>query len=97
MYGNGDAGAVLDGGNRTDLTPAGHFLRASTAHANQRWILNYAPSVMLAGVGQRVDGACEVYNSPQIGLFLQGNDHVVADSYFHHLAVECSDCGAFCE
>jgi hypothetical protein len=96
IYGNGDAGVVLDGGNRTDLTPSSHFVRSSTAHSNQRWILNYAPSVLLAGVGQTVDGM-EVYNSPQIGLFLQGNDHVVNGSDFHHLALECSDCGAFCE
>lgn len=94
IYGNGDAGAVLLGGNRTDLTPSEHFVRMTTAHSNQRWIMNYAPNVMLAGVGQQVTNS-EVYNSPQIGLFLQGNDHVAQNSTFHHLAQQCSDCGGF--
>ena len=96
IYGNGDAGAVLLGGNRTDLTPSAHYVRGSTVHSNQRWIMNYAPNIMLAGVGQIVSTST-VYNSPQIGLFIQGNDHLAENSTFHHLAQQCSDCGGFCE
>ena len=40
VAGNGDAGIVLDGGDRVTLTPAKHFATRCTSHHNQRWIMN---------------------------------------------------------
>lgn len=94
VAGNGDAGVVLYGGDRAALTPGGHFVRNCTVHHNQRWIMNYAPDVFLGGVGQSVEGS-EIYGSPQIAVFMQGNDHTLADSHIHDAGRQCSDCGAF--
>jgi len=91
---NGDGGVILFGGDRTTLTPSRHYVANATLHHNQRWILNYAPDILLGGVGQRATG-CEVYGSPQIGVFFQGNDHTLEDSAIHDAARQCSDCGAF--
>jgi len=91
---NGDAGVVMFGGDRTTLTPSGHYVANCTVHHNQRWVLNYAPNILMGGVGQRVS-ATEVYGAPQIGVFVQGNDHTLEDSDMHDLTRECSDCGAF--
>ena len=35
-----------------------------------RWVLNYAPDVLMAGVGQSTTNS-EIYGSPQIGVFMQ--------------------------
>jgi hypothetical protein len=93
---NGDSGIILFGGNRNTLTPSGHFASNCTIHHNQRWIINYAPNLLFGGVGQKASG-CEIYGSPQIGVFFQGNDHTIEDSNIHDVARECSDCGAFCK
>ena len=55
VAGNGDAGVVLDGGDRISLTPSKHFARGCTVHHNQRWIMNYAPDVFMGGVGNSVE------------------------------------------
>eukprot|EP00041_Stephanoeca_diplocostata_P028079 m.785671 g.785671 ORF g.785671 m.785671 type:complete len:779 (-) comp23302_c2_seq2:297-2633(-) len=94
VSGTGDAGVVLDGGNRTTLEPSGHTVYNSSIHHNQRWILNYAPNVLLAGVGNSVKKS-ELWAAPQMAIFAQGNDHTVEDCDFHHLTQQCSDCGAF--
>lgn len=92
--GNGDGGVVLDGGDRLTLTPSNHFVEDTSLHHNQRWLLNYAPHVFMGGVGQRVLRS-RIFAGPQIGVFMQGNDHSVADSVLHDLGQQCSDCGAF--
>jgi parallel beta-helix repeat protein len=94
ISGNGDGGVIMMGGDRTTLTPAGHFVRNCSLHHNQRFIMNYAPHVFLGGVGQSVEGS-EIFAAPQIGVFMQGNDHTLSSSNLHHLAQQCSDCGAF--
>ena len=70
VAGNGDAGVVLAGGDRVKLLPSNHFVVNCTVHHNHRWILNYSPDVMLAGVGQSVVDS-EVFGSPQIAIFFQ--------------------------
>ena len=70
VAGNGDAGVVLAGGDRVKLSPSNHFVANSTVHHNHRWILNYSPDVMVAGVGQSVVDS-EIFGSPQIAVFFQ--------------------------
>lgn len=94
IAGNGDGGVVLYGGNRTSLTPSAHAVINCTLHHNQRWIMNYAPNVFLGGVGQSIVDS-EIYASPQIGVFFQGNDHTLTGSNLHDLTRQCADCGAF--
>lgn len=94
VAGNGDGGVVLFGGNRSTLTPSAHAVINCTLHHNQRWIMNYAPNIFLGGVGQSIVDS-EIYASPQIGVFFQGNDHTLAGSDLHDLTRQCADCGAF--
>ena len=46
----------------------------------------------MGGVGQTASGV-EVYGSPQIGVFMQGNDHTLENAHVHDAARQCSDCG----
>eukprot|EP00039_Didymoeca_costata_P032638 m.38652 g.38652 ORF g.38652 m.38652 type:complete len:749 (+) comp9460_c0_seq1:108-2354(+) len=91
---NGDVGVALYGGDRQTLTPSNHFVENCTVHYNQRWIMNYAPNVFLGGVGQRISNS-SIYSSPQIGVFMQGNDHTMEYSELHDLGQQCSDCAGF--
>ena len=84
----------MDGGDRQTLTPSGHYVTGCTSHHNQRWIMNYAPDVMLAGVGATITDT-EIYGSPQIAVFFQGNDHSLTGGSVHDAGRQCSDCGAF--
>lgn len=90
IAGNGDVGVAMMGGNRQNLEPSNHFVNDSTIHHNQRWILNYAPDIFMGGVGQVASGN-EIYGSPQIAVFMQGNDHTLARSHIHDAARQCSD------
>ena len=94
VSGNGDGGALLHGGNRTTLEPSNHSVNNCTLSHNQRWIMNYAPNVILGGVGNEVVGS-EISESANQCVFFQGNDHTLDSSEVHHCAQQCADCGAF--
>ena len=94
VSGSGDGGVMMYGGDRQTLTPSNHRVSNCTLHRNQRWIMNYAPTVFLGGVGNSVVGS-EIYDSPQQCVFVQGNDHSLDSSEIHHCAQQCADCGAF--
>ena len=91
---NGDAGVVLEGGDRVTLAPGNHKVHNCTSHHNQRWIMMFAPDIMLAGVGQVISGS-EIYGSPHFAVFFQGNDHTLTGSHVHDAGRQCSDCAAF--
>jgi hypothetical protein len=50
----GQGCVALEGGNRTTLTRSDHFVNDSRLVDCQRWTMNYAPNVLMAGVGQSV-------------------------------------------
>ena len=88
----GAGGAMLDGGDRQTLTHSHHFVHSSRIHNVNRRVLNYAPSVAMAGVGQEVRES-ELYDAPQQAIYVQGNAHSVLDSNIHDVIQECNDCG----
>eukprot|EP01052_Picozoa_sp_SAG31_P016675 SAG31_NODE_1113_length_9854_cov_2.770682_4_plen_786_part_00 len=90
---NGDGGVLLHGGNRTTLEPSNHTVDNCTLSRNQRWILNYAPNVILGGVGNSVVSS-ELSASANQCVFFQGNDHTLHNNEVHHCAQQCADCGA---
>lgn len=94
VHGSGDTGIALDGGDRISLTPSNHAVKNCTVHHNQRWIMNYAPNLFVGGVGGTVEDT-EIFGSPQIAVFFQGNDHTINRCDIHDVGRECSDCGAF--
>jgi len=83
---------MLDGGDRQTLTHSHHFVHSSRIHNVNRRVLNYAPSVAMAGVGQEVRES-ELYDAPQQAIYVQGNAHSVLDSNIHDVIQECNDCG----
>ena len=90
----GTGGVVLDGGDRLTLTRSNHFVKDSWLRECNRWLLNYSPLVLMAGVGQRVEGSV-LSDAPQMAVFVQGNDHNLLDSAIRDVVQQCNDCGAY--
>ena len=94
VSGAGQGCVALEGGNRTTLTRSDHFVNQSTLVDCQRWTMNYAPNVLMAGVGQSVSSS-HLANSPQQAVFVMGNLHTLQDSEIINASMQCSDCGAY--
>jgi hypothetical protein len=90
----GTGGVVLDGGDRQTLSPSSHFVRGSTVRDCNRWIMNYAPLVLMAGVGQSVRDSV-LADAPQMAVFVQGNLHHLLNSQIRDVVQQCNDCGSF--
>eukprot|EP01046_Picozoa_sp_COSAG06_P007408 COSAG06_NODE_361_length_16829_cov_8.781112_14_plen_568_part_00 len=86
----GTGGAVLEGGDRHTLTEANHFVRESRLRDSNRWVMNYAPLVLMAGVGQRVEGSV-LSDAPQTAVFVQGNSHKLLNSTIRDVVQQCDD------
>jgi hypothetical protein len=91
----GTGGAVLEGGDRQTLTPTlgAHFVRGSHLRDSNRWLYNYAPLVLMAGVGQRVENSV-LSEGPQMAVFVQGNGHQLRNSTIRDVMQQCNDCSA---
>ena len=68
------------------------YVHSCSLHLNQRWILNYAPHVIVLGVGQSITNS-ELYNAANQAVMLLGNDHTLHNSYIHDVTQQCQDCG----
>jgi hypothetical protein len=56
--------------------------------------MNYAPLVLMAGVGQQVERSV-LSDAPQTAVFWQGNLHHVTNSTIRDVVQQCNDCGSF--
>ena len=53
----------------------------------------YASGISLHGVGN-VAANNEIYNAPHMGIFYEGNEHLIENNYLHHVVRHSSDAGA---
>lgn len=93
LYGLGDGGVILEGGDRATLTPAGHTVENCHIHHYARWNPMYKPAVQLGGVGNRV-AHCLIHDAPHSGIaYFRGNEHVIEYNEFHSLVYHANDAG----
>ena len=52
--------------------------------------MNYAPLVLMAGVGQSVEGSV-LSDAPQTAVFVQGNSHKLYNSTIRDAVQQCND------
>lgn len=89
----GASGIILDGGNRSTLEPAGHFVWNSHIHDFSRLKKSYAPAVRLSGVGNIANNNY-IHNAPHAALIFGGNDHSLAHNLIERVCLDTSDAGA---
>ena len=94
LYEIGDGGIILDGGDRLTLTPAGNYAKNNHIHDFGRLVRTYQPAIAISGVGNRVSHNL-IHNSPHIGIWLHGNEHIIEFNDIHHVCLETTDVGAF--
>ncbi|MGC8669269.1 MAG: right-handed parallel beta-helix repeat-containing protein [Chthonomonadales bacterium] len=93
IYGNGDGGVILEGGDRITLTPARMAVDNCHIHHYARWNPVYKPAVMVGGVGNRVTHNL-IDNAPHMAIGFGGNDHLIEYNEIHSVCYQSNDAGA---
>ncbi|MEZ6145899.1 MAG: right-handed parallel beta-helix repeat-containing protein [Planctomycetaceae bacterium] len=93
MSNMGGGGISLSGGDRTTLTPAGHFAENNHVHHYARVKRVYQPGITLQGVGNRASHNL-IHNAPHMGMGFGGNDHLIELNEIHSVCYESNDAGA---
>ena len=93
VRGTGDSGVVLDGGDRSTLTPARGVLRNSSISKTNYYVWSNAPVAFVGGVGNTITGT-ELFESTHQAVWVQGNDHLLEGNDIHDVMQQTEDSGA---
>ena len=93
IYGMGGAGISIDGGDRTTLTPAGHFAVNNHIHHYAEINRVYHAGIHVQGVGNRVANNY-IHDAPHMAIGFGGNDHIIELNEIHDVCLESNDAGA---
>jgi hypothetical protein len=92
IYNTGSGGIFMSGGNRLTLEAGDNYVDNCSVHDFTRIEKTYRPGIWITGVGNRITH-CNVYNSPSVGIFLHGNNHLIEYNDLHHLNTDADDMG----
>lgn len=92
MYGMGDGGVTVDGGDRTTLTHGENVVDNCHIHHYSRWNRIVKPGIILNGCGNRATHNL-IHDAPHKGMMFGGNDHIIEFNEFHSLVYEANDAG----
>jgi len=93
VYGTGQGGVHLEGGDRKTLTPAGHYADNNHIHHTARWDPVYQQGVAVFGVGNRVTHNL-IDNVPHVAIGFSGNDQTIEYNEIHSSVYQSNDAGA---
>ena len=93
IYGLGQGGISLSGGDRRVLHPSNLSASRNKIYNISRVTRTFTPAFLLQGVGIEVADNF-VTDVPHVALELHGNDHMVVRNNFTRISFECGDCGA---
>jgi len=93
IYNTGSGGIFMSGGNRLTLEAGDNYVDNCNVHDFTRIEKTYRPGIWITGVGNRITH-CNVYNSPSVGIFLHGNNHLIEYNKLYNLDTDADDMGA---
>lgn len=93
FYHLGAGGVILGGGNKVTLEPGNNVVENCLFHDLTRIEKTYRPPVYLTGCGNKVLH-CEMYDAPNMAIYMHGNNHLIAYNYIHDVCLEVDDQGA---
>lgn len=93
VTGTGQGGVILEGGDRTTLTPGNHTIEGCKIHKFARIMQKYTPGVCMTGVGHSIRNSV-LADGAHFGILLTGNDHTIEGNHFYHLVYGGADAGA---
>ncbi|EAX84838.1 hypothetical protein TVAG_248070 [Trichomonas vaginalis G3] len=85
-------GLIMSGGNRATLEKSNNLIYNCEFYYFGNLSRSSYPAILLVGVGHTVRN-CLIYNGPQSGIIITGNDHLFEKNEMHHLLQEASDNG----
>ncbi len=88
------AGVIITGGDRKTLTPAGNYAVNNHISHFAKVIKTYRPAVSIKGVGNRV-AHNYIHDAPHLGVWFEGNEHVLEYNEMTRVAMETGDVGGF--
>ncbi len=91
VYKTGSAGIIISGGDRKTLTPSSHHARNNHVH-HTGYFSKSNSGIECNGVGNIIAHNL-VYDTPRIGIFFDGNDHIIEYNHVHHVNQETQDSG----
>ncbi|MBV9864628.1 MAG: right-handed parallel beta-helix repeat-containing protein [Abitibacteriaceae bacterium] len=92
IYEVGGNAIALSGGDRTTLTPAGHYADNNYIH-HTGVFFKQGVGVNVTGVGNRVAHNL-IHDCPRFAISWSGNDHVFEYNHIRHIDLETEDTGA---
>ena len=93
IYQTGQGGIHLEGGDRKNLSPAGHSADNNHIHHTSRWDPVYQQAIALFGVGNRATHNL-IHHVPHIAIGFSGNDQTIEYNEIHTAVFQSNDAGA---
>jgi hypothetical protein len=93
VYGTGNGGIRLSGGDRPTLVSGGNFVENCDIHHFGRWEWTYRPGVSMNDVGNRA-AHNEIHDAPHSAILYGGNEHLIELNDVHDVCRFSSDAGA---
>ncbi len=88
----GGGGIIVSGGDMKTLTPAGNLVDNNYVHDWAEITKTYQAGVGLYGVGSTASHN-ELENAPHLGIFYDGNDHIIEYNIIRNVCRLSSDAG----
>jgi hypothetical protein len=93
IYGMGEGGISLSGGDRKTLTPSNHLAENNHIHHYARWHRMYRPAIALNGVGNKARHNF-IHDAPHQAIAFSGNEHLIEFNCIERVCLESNDAGA---
>ncbi|MBK7578706.1 MAG: right-handed parallel beta-helix repeat-containing protein [Myxococcales bacterium] len=93
VYGTGNGGFSVSGGDRPSLTQGKNSVENSHFHGLSRWEWTYRPAVRLDGDGNAARNNT-IHELPHSAILYGGNEHQIERNHIHHVCQFSSDAGA---
>ena len=89
----GIGGIILNGGDKTNIIPAGNYVENCDIYDFAQLQETYAPGISLNGVGNVVKN-CEIHSAPHAAILFNGVDNVMEYNSIHDVCLNAGDMGA---
>jgi parallel beta-helix repeat protein len=92
IYEIGGTGITISAGDRKTLTPANNRAENNHIHDTGVFEKSGAGGILCRGVGNVVSHNL-IHSMPRVGIWLDGNDHLIEYNHIHHVNQETQDSG----
>lgn len=93
IYNIGYSAITLEGGDRVSLTPSNYLVDNNEIFNYSRKVFSFTPGIDIDGVGSTISNNI-IHDSPYIGIWFNGNDHIIENNELYNVCSDTNDVGA---